>query len=259
MCRAEVLDTELVQVRLLDDAADSSSALPRSVASWLASIGPTFVQYEPALRNAGFDQPIFLPGIRVGDLQELQVPGPDAERILQAVERLKQSDDAQHPQAPQQQELPGKDKEEMEDDTAAAQEDDGGAAPMQIEAVVDEEKLFFNKQKDVPPSTKLSVLVHLLESIVATEPESKVLVFSQFTTFLDLIEACLVRSDTLGAAFCRLDGKMKLSDRSNEIESFKSDPVSFLFLLPLFVSHLCRFSASAFSCCRSRWPRWVSI
>jgi SNF2 family DNA or RNA helicase len=185
------------------------------------------------------------------------VPGPDAERILQAVERLKQNDErASHPpQQPQQHVSPNKDKEELDDEAALVVAADAGeVAPMQIEeADLDEQQLFFNKQKEVPASTKLSVLVHFLEDMVSTEPESKVLVFSQFTTFLDLIEACLVRSDALGAAYCRLDGKMKLSDRSNEIESFKSDPVCCL-LCASFARLICHSrSPSAFSCCRSRW------
>lgn len=221
MCRADVTDQDLVQVRLIEDNSEATVVMPVSVRSWLASVDPAFVKYNDALCGAGFDLPIFLPGLRLSDLQDIQIPGPDAVRMLEAVELLKRGADKAAPPsraALSNNAVPPKDKGE-------AEEDGNGAAPMEEGREIDEEKLFFNQQDEVPPSTKLTVLVHMLEDMVKNELNSKVLVFSQFTSFLDLIEACLVRTDTLGSSFCRLDGTMKLSERSNEIEQFKSDPV----------------------------------
>ncbi len=214
-------DQDLVQVRLIEDNSEATVVMPVSVRSWLASVDPAFVKYNDALCGAGFDLPIFLPGLRLSDLQDIQIPGPDAVRMLEAVELLKRGADKAAPPsraALSNNAVPPKDKGE-------AEEDGNGAAPMEEGREIDEEKLFFNQQDEVPPSTKLTVLVHMLEDMVKNELNSKVLVFSQFTSFLDLIEACLVRTDTLGSSFCRLDGTMKLSERSNEIEQFKSDPV----------------------------------
>lgn len=64
----------------------------------------------------------------------------------------------------------------------------------------------------------------------------QILVFSQFTMLLDLIQSCLCLTDTLGGAWCRLDGSMKMSDRSNEIALFSSDPSKKVFLLSLKVT-----------------------
>lgn len=57
----------------------------------------------------------------------------------------------------------------------------------------------------------------------------KVLIFSQFTKQLDMLEdwASLLR----GYKVCRIDGSVKVSDRTEQIEAFNSSPSHKLFLL----------------------------
>ncbi|HEY8966543.1 MAG TPA: SNF2-related protein [Candidatus Methylacidiphilales bacterium] len=67
------------------------------------------------------------------------------------------------------------------------------------------------------PSAKLDTLFDLLEE--AREGGHRLLVFSQFTKFLDLIEARL-RAE--GIAFCRLDGSTSPAARQAEIDRFQN-------------------------------------
>ncbi|XP_060070965.1 lymphoid-specific helicase-like [Ylistrum balloti] len=56
----------------------------------------------------------------------------------------------------------------------------------------------------------------------------KVLIFSQFTTMLDILEDfCFLRS----YKFCRLDGSCNVQTRQESMTSFNTDPEMFLFLL----------------------------
>ena len=56
----------------------------------------------------------------------------------------------------------------------------------------------------------------------------KVLIFSQFTTMLDILEDFFaVRNYT----YCRLDGSVSFRDREASMEKFNTDPDTFVFLL----------------------------
>jgi DNA repair protein RAD5 len=84
-------------------------------------------------------------------------------------------------------------------------------------------------------STKLDALVHDLsayhitllfpftqpvtEGIVSKDPCFKAVVFSQFTSFIDLIEIALKRE---GFEYFRFDGTMDLKKRTNAIAAFKA-------------------------------------
>ncbi|XP_049849434.1 chromatin-remodeling ATPase INO80-like [Schistocerca gregaria] len=73
---------------------------------------------------------------------------------------------------------------------------------------------------------KLKVLDNLLKQLKADN--HRVLVYSQFTEVLDILEDFLyVRS----YKFVRLDGSRKLDDRRNMVEQFQTDPTIFIFLL----------------------------
>ena len=76
------------------------------------------------------------------------------------------------------------------------------------------------------PSAKLEVLLPRLEELAAEG--HKVLVFSQFTTFLDLVEPALTER---GIGFCRLDGQTR--DRPAAVRSFQEDPQCAVFLISL--------------------------
>lgn len=214
MCRAELDLSKLTTVRLLDTLPEEAT-LPRSVEAFLNAIDPSFgAMYFPSLRAAGFDMPVFLPGLQATDLQDMRVPPHDAVRIMDAVERLK------NPNAGADAEK-GKEEEEEKDSM-----DDGKA-------------FFFDVEENgVPPSTKLTLLVHTLQDTCSKEPDAKILVFSQFTAFLDLLEECLSRTESLQQAYVRLDGSMTSAERTTSIIQFSTDPTKRIFLLSLKVASL---------------------
>jgi len=76
------------------------------------------------------------------------------------------------------------------------------------------------------PSAKLDVLVELLRE--AVDGGHRVLVFSQFTAMLDLIEPAL---NEAGITWCRLDGSTR--DRASVVEKFQSDASISAFLISL--------------------------
>jgi hypothetical protein len=82
-----------------------------------------------------------------------------------------------------------------------------------------------DKQKPAH-STKLERLGELFDGIAA-EPDRKVVVFSEWTTMLDLIEPLLAKRK-LG--FVRLDGSVPQKKRQSLVSQFQSDPKTRLFL-----------------------------
>jgi SNF2 family DNA or RNA helicase len=80
--------------------------------------------------------------------------------------------------------------------------------------------------EDSVVSGKLVALRELLGE--AIDGGHRVLVFSQFTSMLDLIERTL---EADGTVFCRLDGSTK--DRGAVVEKFQSDPSVSVFLISL--------------------------
>ncbi|OWZ58783.1 DNA repair protein RAD5 [Cryptococcus neoformans var. grubii Br795] len=70
---------------------------------------------------------------------------------------------------------------------------------------------------DLVTSTKLRALLRQLEEIRQEDPKAKVLIFSQFTSFLDLIETTLTKQ---GIRQLRFDGTMSQAQRANTIEEF---------------------------------------
>ena len=79
------------------------------------------------------------------------------------------------------------------------------------------------------------MLVHTLEATEKAEPKMKALVFTSFTSFIDLIEDVLCHSETLCDKFLRLDGKMRLAERAAALQQFQSDPNKKIFLLSMKV------------------------
>lgn len=77
-------------------------------------------------------------------------------------------------------------------------------------------KFNFRDTKSFTRSTKLSALVDQLKEIEKTQDKS--IVFSQFTSFLDLVEVALKQENI---QFVRLDGSMSHTTRSASIETFK--------------------------------------
>eukprot|EP01120_Amphizonella_sp_Union-15-10_P015452 TRINITY_DN7958_c0_g1_i2.p1 TRINITY_DN7958_c0_g1~~TRINITY_DN7958_c0_g1_i2.p1 ORF type:complete len:767 (+),score=144.67 TRINITY_DN7958_c0_g1_i2:99-2399(+) len=73
---------------------------------------------------------------------------------------------------------------------------------------------------------KLQILDKMLTSLKSDG--HKVLIFSQMTRMLDILEDYL---DYSGYLYCRIDGTTKQKDRESLINSFNNDPDTFCFLL----------------------------
>eukprot|EP00879_Flechtneria_rotunda_P026404 GHRR01028153.1.p1 GENE.GHRR01028153.1~~GHRR01028153.1.p1 ORF type:complete len:449 (+),score=169.94 GHRR01028153.1:694-2040(+) len=91
----------------------------------------------------------------------------------------------------------------------------------------------FTAELDYPPpdvlvaqAGKMGLLDRLLKRLKAGG--HKVLIFSQMTKMLDLLESYLSQS---GHNPCRIDGSMRYEDRQQAIEDFNTKPDSWIFLL----------------------------
>jgi len=82
---------------------------------------------------------------------------------------------------------------------------------------------------DIKPSSKITALINHLEEGMGGSPV-KTVVFSQWTSYLDIIGKCLNRR---GIFFARLDGSMSRKARVREIKRFKEDPDLGVFLMSL--------------------------
>ncbi|KAF2074869.1 hypothetical protein CYY_003824 [Polysphondylium violaceum] len=79
-------------------------------------------------------------------------------------------------------------------------------------------------------STKINSMMEEMNKILKNEPDSKCLIFSQWTMMLDLIEIPLKRNDV---GYVRLDGKMPQKQREIAIKKFKEDPTVKVFLISI--------------------------
>jgi len=110
----------------------------------------------------------------------------------------------------------------------------------QITKVVDEEKQrelggkqkFKQRRNDRlnESSSKIKKLMEILEEIHDTEPAAKCIVFSQWTSMLDIIEDELEEEQW---GHCRLDGKMTSNNRSKSIHRLNTDPSCWVMLISL--------------------------
>ncbi|KAI4920930.1 hypothetical protein J4E85_009045 [Alternaria conjuncta] len=80
------------------------------------------------------------------------------------------------------------------------------------------------------PSAKISRTVELLKEIKENDPTEKTLVFSQFTSLLDLVEVPLHRERL---AYQRYDGSMKMDERADAVNAFMDDPNENIMLVSL--------------------------
>ena len=78
-------------------------------------------------------------------------------------------------------------------------------------------------------SSKINALIEKLRSL---EHGTKSVVFSQWTSMLDLVEIALEKSNI---KFVRLDGKMQRKDRDDAVQKFKADPYIQVCLISLKV------------------------
>ncbi|KAI0011614.1 SNF2 family N-terminal domain-containing protein [Xylariaceae sp. FL0662B] len=81
-------------------------------------------------------------------------------------------------------------------------------------------------------SSKTEVLEEFVKAKLKT-PESKIIVFSQWTSFLDIIARVLVEA---GFGYCRLDGTMSTTQRDKAIEILNTSSSTRIMLASLHVS-----------------------
>mmetsp|Transcript_11585 Transcript_11585/g.17290 ORF Transcript_11585/g.17290 Transcript_11585/m.17290 type:complete len:1036 (-) Transcript_11585:115-3222(-) len=79
-------------------------------------------------------------------------------------------------------------------------------------------------------STKTKVLIQALQKIKQVDPTFKAVIFSQFTSMLDIVYAVLVKE---GYRCSRIDGRMSSINRKKNIQAFAQDPTTKIFLISL--------------------------
>ncbi|CCW62394.1 unnamed protein product [Phytomonas sp. EM1] len=70
-------------------------------------------------------------------------------------------------------------------------------------------------------STKLEMILKAFENMQSKFPEDKMIIFSHFTSFIDVISVGLER---YGIEFMRIDGTMTLTNRNITIQAFQTNP-----------------------------------
>ena len=82
----------------------------------------------------------------------------------------------------------------------------------------------------LPVSGKLSHILKDLK-VLCEDSGNKILIFSQWTSVLDIIAHFLGRFDTLYGKFVRLDGKTTQKERKRVVDMFQTDPSIRIFLI----------------------------
>ena len=80
------------------------------------------------------------------------------------------------------------------------------------------------------PSSKIKKLMELLEDLHNKKPNEKCVIFSQWTSMLDIIQDEL---DRFKYGYCRLDGKMTASNRSKSISLLNNNKSIWIMLISL--------------------------
>lgn len=98
--------------------------------------------------------------------------------------------------------------------------------PYLLDWPLDKDGLACNDETLVRTSGKMQLLDKLLPKLKATG--HKVLIFSQFTTVLDILEDVFTMR---GHTYCRIDGSTPFADRRDAMDSFNKNKDMFAFLL----------------------------
>jgi SNF2 family DNA or RNA helicase len=80
------------------------------------------------------------------------------------------------------------------------------------------------------PSAKISKTIELLQDIRDNDPTEKTLIFSQFTSLLDLVEVPLMQKKF---RYQRYDGSMSMEARADAVETFMENPDEQIMLVSL--------------------------
>ena len=98
--------------------------------------------------------------------------------------------------------------------------------PYLFDYPVDSEGNFIVSEELARSSGKMMLLDRLLPALIARD--HKVLLFSQMTRMLDLIQDYL---QLRNFQFCRIDGSVSYTDRIRELDEFEKNPAVKIFLL----------------------------
>lgn len=85
-------------------------------------------------------------------------------------------------------------------------------------------------RKNWVSSAKIEKTMELISDIAAKDPTEKILIFSQFTSLLDLLE---VPIHERRMQYQRYDGSMSMGDRADAVETFMDNPDQRIMLLSL--------------------------
>ncbi|CBX97853.1 hypothetical protein IAQ61_000961 [Plenodomus lingam] len=85
-------------------------------------------------------------------------------------------------------------------------------------------------EKTYIPSAKIEKTMALLAEIAENDPSEKTLIFSQFTSLLDLVEVPLSQRKI---RYQRYDGSMKMDERADAVNAFMDDPDENVMLVSL--------------------------
>ncbi|SCU99656.1 LANO_0F03004g1_1 [Lachancea nothofagi CBS 11611] len=83
----------------------------------------------------------------------------------------------------------------------------------------------------IQPSTKISQCLDIFRNVLSSSKDEKVLVFSQFTTFFDLLQHFIHKE--LGVRYLRYDGSMDAQARAATIEEFYKNPEKRILLISM--------------------------
>ncbi|TPX50989.1 hypothetical protein SeMB42_g01602 [Synchytrium endobioticum] len=117
--------------------------------------------------------------------------------------------------------ISGSNSEEIDAEESASNDtdNDGNNSPVPGGPTRPETKITFGKGIPFRLSTKMKALVNFLRNTREASPSTKTVVFSLFTSMLDLIEGIL---DEQGLGWCRIDGKVTQKKREEVLLQFKS-------------------------------------
>lgn len=104
------------------------------------------------------------------------------------------------------------------------QDEDNNAALERKERKLDFQSIHFKK------SSKLSALIKGLKDMKKSNPGAKAVVFSQWTSMLDLVEVVLNENNF---KFARLDGTLSQKQREQTLKIFKGDDDTKILLASL--------------------------
>ncbi|CAG8588404.1 11258_t:CDS:10, partial [Gigaspora rosea] len=99
-----------------------------------------------------------------------------------------------------------------------------------LDSVEGDEGSSENSDKGYVSSSKIDALLEFLKVSNERDPTSKSVVFSQWTSFLNLVEPALHHANI---KFVRLDGKMPRPKREDAMRMFQNDPEIKVFLISL--------------------------